>query len=140
MFQKDLHCYYGNFCIAQLFWSIIATAENCHFIRYLINMDLVQNSIGFLFDYVRLLNERFFDCLNEGNLWILLFIHEWNKRQNILMQFYQLFPTVVCEQCQRSFMSDSFATIWTVACQAPLCMEFSRQEYWSGLPFTSPVV
>ena len=27
-----------------------------------------------------------------------------------------------------------FATIWTVACQAPLSMEFSRQEYWSGLP------
>ena len=31
-----------------------------------------------------------------------------------------------------------FATPWTVACQAPLSMGFSRQEYWSGLPFTSP--
>ena len=27
-----------------------------------------------------------------------------------------------------------FATLWTVACQAPLSMGFSRQEYWSGLP------
>ena len=27
---------------------------------------------------------------------------------------------------------------WTVACQAPLSMGFSRQEYWSGLPFPSP--
>ena len=27
-----------------------------------------------------------------------------------------------------------FATLWTVAHQAPLCMGFSRQEYWSGLP------
>ena len=27
-----------------------------------------------------------------------------------------------------------FATLWTVARQAPLSMEFSRQEYWSGLP------
>ena len=35
-------------------------------------------------------------------------------------------------------MSDSFATPWTVACQAPLSMEFPRQEYWSGLPFPSP--
>ena len=26
------------------------------------------------------------------------------------------------------------ATLWTVACQAPLSKEFSRQEYWSGLP------
>ena len=31
-----------------------------------------------------------------------------------------------------------FATPWTVACQAPLSMAFSRQEYWSGLPFPSP--
>ena len=31
-----------------------------------------------------------------------------------------------------------FAIPWTVACQAPLSMEFSRQEYWSGLPFPSP--
>ena len=28
-----------------------------------------------------------------------------------------------------------FGTPWTVAHQAPLSMEFSRQEYWSGLPF-----
>ena len=31
-----------------------------------------------------------------------------------------------------------FATLWTVAYQAPLSMGFSRQEYWSGLPFPSP--
>ena len=30
-----------------------------------------------------------------------------------------------------------FTTLWTVACQAPLPMEISRQEYWSGLPFPS---
>ena len=28
-------------------------------------------------------------------------------------------------------------TPWTVASQAPLSMDFSRQEYWSGLPFPS---
>ena len=32
-------------------------------------------------------------------------------------------------------MSDSFAIPWTVAHQAPLSMEVSRHEYWSGLPF-----
>ena len=31
-----------------------------------------------------------------------------------------------------------FATPWTVAYQVPLSMGFSRQEYWSGLPFPSP--
>ena len=30
-----------------------------------------------------------------------------------------------------------FATPWTVACQVPPSMGFSRQEYWSGLPFPS---
>ena len=34
--------------------------------------------------------------------------------------------------------SYSFATPWTVAHQAPPSMGFSRQEYWSGLPFPSP--
>ena len=31
-----------------------------------------------------------------------------------------------------------FATPWAVAHQAPLSMEFSRQEYWNGLPFPFP--
>ena len=31
-----------------------------------------------------------------------------------------------------------FATPWTVAYQAPQSMEFSKQEYWSRLPFHSP--
>ena len=35
-------------------------------------------------------------------------------------------------------MSDSVVIPWTVAHQASLTMEFSRQEYWSGLPFPSP--
>ena len=35
-------------------------------------------------------------------------------------------------------MSDSFLTPWTIAYQAPPSMGFSRQEYWSGLPFPSP--
>ena len=37
-----------------------------------------------------------------------------------------------------SVVSDSFAPPWIVACKAPLAMGFSRQEYWSGLPFPSP--
>ena len=31
-----------------------------------------------------------------------------------------------------------FATLWTVALQAPLSMELSRQEYWSRLPYLPP--
>jgi len=36
-------------------------------------------------------------------------------------------------------MSNSFATPWVIDCQTPLSMGFPRQEYWNGLPFTSPV-
>ena len=39
---------------------------------------------------------------------------------------------LVVQSCQL------FATPWTVARQAPLSMVFSRQKYWSGLPFPSP--
>ena len=38
-----------------------------------------------------------------------------------------------CFSCARLFV-----TPWTAAHQAPLSMGFSRQEYWSGLPFPSP--
>ena len=35
-------------------------------------------------------------------------------------------------------MSDSFVTPRTIACPAPLSMGFSKQEYWSALPFLLP--
>ena len=40
--------------------------------------------------------------------------------------------------CQSLSCVQLFANLWTVAFQAPLSMGFSRQEYWSGLPFPSP--
>ena len=43
----------------------------------------------------------------------------------------------VCELSHLSHVQ-LFATLWTVAHQAPLSMEFSRQENWSVLPFPSP--
>ena len=47
-----------------------------------------------------------------------------------------LFPKIIIysESESHSVMSDSFATPWSVAPQAPLSMGFSRQEYWGGLP------
>ena len=44
---------------------------------------------------------------------------------------------IVSESVSCSAVSYS-GTPWTVAHQAPLSMEFSRQEYWSGVPFPSP--
>ena len=47
------------------------------------------------------------------------------------MQLHKFFIVVLV-------VSDSFATLRTVAHQAPLSMRFPRQEYWSGVPFPSP--
>ena len=48
-----------------------------------------------------------------------------------------LHAVIVCEVKLLSRVRP-FGTLWTVARQAPLSMGFSRQEYWSGLPFPSP--
>ena len=47
------------------------------------------------------------------------------------------FRVCVCV-CELLSHFQLFVTPWTVVCQAPLSMEFSRQEYWSGVPFLSP--
>ena len=44
-----------------------------------------------------------------------------------------------CVYMLRCFSCGTFSvTPWTVACQAPRSMGFSRQEYWRGLPFPTP--
>ena len=57
---------------------------------------------------------------------------------------YLYMPTVLtfllqlgCCLVAKSYLT-LFVTLWTVACQAPLSMGFSRQEYWNGSPFPSP--
>ena len=49
-------------------------------------------------------------------------------------------PFLCCKKMCQCFISDCvfFATSWSVVWQAPLSMGFSRQEYWSGLPFPTP--
>ena len=58
---------------------------------------------------------------------------EWGKSWGVVHLLYFLFVWVSVGYCYIRL----FATPWTVACQAPLSMGFSRQEYWSGLPFPS---
>ena len=47
-----------------------------------------------------------------------------------------LIPRVLCAKSLHR--AQIFVTPWTVAQQSPLSIGFSRQEYWSGLPFSSP--
>ena len=45
---------------------------------------------------------------------------------------------MLCVCAQSLSHARLFATLGTVARQAPLSMGFSRQEYWNGLPFPTP--
>ena len=51
---------------------------------------------------------------------------------------YWCYRNQYCCCVSYSVVSDSLLTPWTAARQAPLSVGFSRQEYWSGLPFPSP--
>ena len=48
------------------------------------------------------------------------------------------FQLPACMHTQLLSGFQHFATLWTVAYQTPLPMEFSRQKYWNGLPFPPP--
>ena len=52
--------------------------------------------------------------------------------------FKQIRCSYVCRKVKSLNRVQLFATPWTVALQAPPSMGFSKQGYWSGLPFPSP--
>ena len=62
-------------------------------------------------------------------------LKKWSRKE--LVSVCECVCVFVCVHAC-SIMSDSFETLWTVACQALLSMGFFRKEYWSGLPFPSP--
>ena len=57
---------------------------------------------------------------------------------NMQLQLGGQFTGSTCVCARKSFQSCLTLTLWTVACQAPLPTGFSREEYWNGLPCTSP--
>ena len=73
---------------------------------------------------------------SSGSLWPAKSWYPQTVRNPSLLCLPYL-PTLALLCVSFSVVSD-LATPWTVACQAPLSMGFSRQEYSSGLPFPSP--
>ena len=68
--------------------------------------------------------------------WKIPWTEEPDRLQSIVSQRDMTEATWhVCSATQSCLL---FPILWTVACQAPLSMGFSRQEYWSGLPFPPP--
>ena len=74
------------------------------------------------------------DYLIQGHhlLWLRVSRTPWLLVQCSLL----LGMTVYVQSCFSCVQL--FVTLWTLACQAPLSMGFSRQDYWSGLPCLSP--
>ena len=60
-----------------------------------------------------------------------------NYSLNLTLISFKTVCVCVCVYAQ-TLSCDQLVTPWTAAHQAPLSMEFSRQEYWSGLPMPSP--
>ena len=75
----------------------------------------------------------FFHCLFEESQ------HTWSPPTKIKYDKYieQKMYHLKCWRISHSVVSNS-VTPWTIAHKAPLSMGYSRQEYWSGLPFPSP--
>ena len=72
--------------------------------------------------------------LTPSPLLLVNFTRLWSYLWQCLLKEHMWSPVCVC---MHSVMSN-FATPWSVTRQAPLSMEFSRQDYWSGLPFPPP--
>ena len=66
----------------------------------------------------------------------LAWLSEWKSKEQKPLASLQWLCSMVGGLVAKS--CPTLAITWTVACQAPLSMGFSRQEYWSGLPFPSP--
>ena len=87
--------------------------------RFVINLDISEAKPSYF-------------CISSGvsQLSMALYIHAESDTTERL-----LFTSLQCWSFSRVRL---FVTPWIVALQAPLSMGFSRQEYWSGLPFPSP--
>ena len=75
------------------------------------------------------------------NLYIHLhFLHLRTGYLTLIAHFLMRISNILCLVVSSLLLNRVrlFATPWTVAHQAPPSMGFSRQEYWSGLPFPSP--
>ena len=85
--------------------------------------------LNFLFSYC-------INCISSISFWFLEVL-----TLSISSCVFPLFPLEPLANSSHVYVCchvQLFATPWTIACQATLYTGFSRQEYWSGLPFPSP--
>ena len=85
---------------------------------------------------------RFLKNFLENNVILLKYCWFYNavlifavQQSDLVIYLCVCVCVCVCVSCS---VTSDFATTWTITRQAPLSMVFSRQEYWSGLPYPSP--
>ena len=119
--------------VTQLYWTL------CDPMDYTVHVSLQARILGWVafpfsrgFSHPRDQTQVF--CIADG-----LFT-SWDIREALSRGYTlpKLCPPKVCLSAQSLSPLRLFVTSWTAARQAPLSLEFSRQEYWSGLPFPSP--
>ena len=96
-------------------------------------------STGFLYSFHSLLAPRFgcFQLIFLLTHWFFfLFLSLVQVSCWISVEFFSLLIVLCMLSCLSHIWL--FVTLWTVAHQAPLSIGFSRQGYWSGLPYTPP--
>ena len=87
---------------------------------------VIQNGEGFFLLLWMQLQQLSQGCSEASSLWVCFYI---------CFCLFNYFRWLTCELLSHVQL---FATPQTITHQAPLLMGFSRQEYWSGLPFPSP--
>ena len=75
--------------------------------------------------------------MGKWKQWYILFSWALKSLQTVSAAIKRLVPWKK-RKGKGKLAHQLFVITWTVACPAPLSMEISRQEYWSGLPFPSP--
>ena len=69
---------------------------------------------------------------------LIIIIYSQEKIKFKISTWKRCWIQLKSESVSHSVMFETFVTPWTLARHTPLSMEFSRQEYWSGMPFPSP--
>ena len=108
------------------FLCLVCSSPVSHIACYLIH--ILYTSFFFIFYQFRQDYINFFPSTFASYSPYLLYF----SSRGFIISHTVLFGGLVAKSCP------TLVTLWTVACQAPPSMGFSRQEYWSGLPLPSP--
>ena len=122
-------------------WTILIIDMILFLLSKYLRVQLLGCGVGVMFNFIGPHQAGFQDAFT-------ILPHTSNLRKDCFLftsilhcQTFKFWSSSVCTVCIYVCVLSCvwcFVTPWTVACQAPLSMEFSRQEYWSGLPSPTP--